>query len=114
MNQAPSRDPWSKKAQRATRSLASALSVQEPTVTTGIDRVTNHELLLAQRREIARGDEPSIFERTRGRKKPTRATLSLVLHWRHHSLRGPVHRIRKWFADVLMSSQVLQATPHMV
>ena len=130
-----SRDTSLGEPDSATRSLASALScgvtvtvlrahgillgkseavVHETTVTTGIDRVTIHELLLAQRRQIARGDEPSTFERTRGRKSPTRATLSLVLHWRHRSLRGPVHRIRKWFADVLMSSQVLQATPHIV
>ena len=38
------------------------------------------------------------------RKSPTRATLPVVLHWRRRSLRGPVHGIHQWFADVLVSS----------
>ena len=75
----------------ATRSLASALCcgvtvtglrahgtllceseavVHETTVTSGIDRVTIHELLLAQRRPVANGDEPGTFEGTHGRKSP--------------------------------------------
>ena len=75
----------------ATRSLASALCcgatvtglrahgillgeseavVHETTVTTGIDRVPVHELLLAQRGQDANGDEPGTFEGTRGRKSP--------------------------------------------
>ena len=53
--------------------------VHETTVTTGIDRVTIHELLLARKRQDARGDKQSNFEGTRGRKSPTRATLPLVL-----------------------------------
>ena len=60
------------------RNRSRMLNERVNTVTTEIDRVTIHELLLAQRRQIARGDEPSTFERTRGRKSPTRATLSLM------------------------------------
>ena len=80
----------------ATRSLASALCcgvtvtglrahgtllceseavVNETTVTTGIDRVTIHELLLAHRRPVANGDEPGTFEGTRGRKSPPHIQL---------------------------------------
>ena len=56
------------------------------------------------------GDEPS----TCGRKRQTRGKLPLVLHWRHCCLRRPVHNSHKWVADVLMSTQVVQATPHII
>ena len=32
---------------------------------------------------------------TRGPKRQTRATLPVVLHWRHRSLRSPVHSVHK-------------------
>ena len=38
----------------------------------------------------------------------------LVLHWRHRTLRGPVHGIHERCADSLVSSQAHQATPHVV
>ena len=69
--------------------------VHELTVTAGVDHVTDHELLLAQRLQAAGGEGPGIFDVTCGRKPPIRATLSLVLHKRHPSLhtvvvsRGP-------------------------
>ena len=42
----------------------------------------------------------------------TRVTLLPVLHQHHCSLRRPVLSIHKSLTDVLMSSQVLQATQH--
>ena len=39
-----------------------------------------------------------------------RRRLLPVLHRRHRSLYGPVHHMHRWLSDVLMSSQVLQAT----
>ena len=58
------------------------------------DRVTVHELLLAQRQQVASDDEPGTFKGTCGRERPTRTTLPLVLHWRHRSPCGPVHMVR--------------------
>ena len=57
--------------------------------------VTVHELLLVQRWHAAGGDKPGTFSGIRDRERPSQATLSLILHWRHFSLRGPVHSIHE-------------------
>ena len=72
-----------------------------------------HEPTLARRIDRASSDENKHLQGTRGRKRPTRAILPLVLHWRHRSLRGPLHSIHKWLVEVL-GSLVLHATPHLV
>ena len=79
-----------------------------------IDRVAVDELLRAQDDKLPVAMKPSAFEGTRNRKRQTRGTLPLLLHWRHCFLRGPIHSSHKWFADVLMSSQVFRANPHIV
>ena len=53
-------------------------------VTSGIDRDTIHEL----------------YE------------LHMFLHWCHRSFCGEFHGIHNLFTDVLVSSKVLQVTPH--
>ena len=42
----------------------------------------------------------------------SQSTLLPVLHRRHRFHRGPVHHIHRWLHDVLLISQVLQATQH--
>ena len=46
-------------------------------------------------------------------KFPTRA-MYLNFHWPHRSLCDSVHGDREWLADVIKSSQALQATPQIV
>ena len=50
----------------------------------------------------------------RGRRGSRQSTSGRDETRRHRSHHGPVHHIHKWLSDVLMSSQVLQATQHML
>ena len=88
--------------------------VHEPNLVSQTDRVRVHELLLARRRKVVGGDKSSIFKGIRDGERPIRTALSLVLHWRHRSLRGPVPSIHKLLTSVLMSAQVIRTTPHIV
>ena len=53
-------------------------------------------------------------KRTRSRKTPNSFHTAPGFHWRHHYFRGPIDSVCNWLADVLMSSQALQATPEIV
>ena len=48
------------------------------------------------------------------RKNPNTSHVTKDFHWPHRSFRDSVHGVRKWLADVIMSSQALQGNPKFV
>ena len=87
----PSKTPWNSHLPRsALREHGILLDgieavVHEPILVSRTNRVRVRELLLAQKRQVASGDKPSIFKEIRDRERPIRTALLRVLHQRQRS-----------------------------
>mmetsp|Transcript_43862 Transcript_43862/g.80127 ORF Transcript_43862/g.80127 Transcript_43862/m.80127 type:complete len:359 (+) Transcript_43862:596-1672(+) len=72
-----------------------------------------HELLLTQGEQLASGNGPSSLNGACGGECPAASTASLVLHWGHSVLGGPIHA-GWWQSGVGVSPEVWHALEHLL
>ena len=87
------------------------LAVHEPANAATIRGVAVNELLLAQRHKVVCDQGLRTFLISCTGDRPSRATLSLILHGGHHTLCRPVRRSGQGFTIMPSACQARHSTP---